>query len=163
MVTKLLSHLVAMQSNLLQRLISSGDMPAALRQHSFIANSLKYHDAPFCDKDYSELLGLYCTNSKAALEMEIALDELIVATEKNFERVLKTVHKYADQRIADTVSEPLYIHQNARRFMHYISNHNDNFEMRELIINFANCLLTGSVTSCYGDICELATKLQPED
>ncbi len=70
MAVTLLNHLVAMQSNLLQYLISSGDMPAALRQHHFIGNALKYHDAPFCAKDYSELLGLYCTNPKAALEME---------------------------------------------------------------------------------------------
>lgn len=163
MARALLNHLILSQTCEIQSAVASGDMPAALRQHRFIGNALKYHDAPFCAKDYSELLGLYCTNPKAALEMENALDELIVATEKNFERALKTVHKYAEQRIADTASEPLYIHQNARRFMHHISNHNDNFEMRELIINFANCLLTGSVTSCYGDICELATKLQPED
>ena len=157
-----LTHLVAMQSNVLQRHISSGDMPAALRQHRYIGNALKYHAAPFCAKDYFDLLGVYCDNPKAALEMEIALDELIVATEKNFERALKTVLKFAEQRIVDTSMEPLHTHQKARLFMRHISNHNDNFEMRELIIKFANCI-EAEVHSYYAQICELATKLQPED
>ncbi len=86
-----------------------------------------------------------------------------MATEKNFERALKTVTTYAEQRIADTGMEPFHIHRVSRRFMRDISNHNDNFEMRELIINFANCLLTGEGNRHYGEICELATKLQPED
>ncbi len=149
----LLFKLSTLQTDAYLNHILQGNVPAAQQQLRFMANALKYHNAPLCSDGYVELSELYKNwDNKAALEMERALDELIVATEKNFERALKVVK---DELVAAITATNGFAKINLLSLRSAVEAGQNDPKTRNHIIELANAIETGN-----GDISSIIKKLK---